>query len=228
VYVRGVVPAQQPGDACRKVRLRSVGEALPPHRRLFATRRISGIRWPTRLRSRRPDVRGAAPHSSAGGRARATSANRAGRIWSSGSRTRDWPAAAGDHETSGGWEAEGRARSASEQDVPSAILRVRLTAVLTTCGSGGTADALASGASPSNRVGVQIPASAPIDSTNLQPGPDKRWEFRLARLWENAGPRFPSKCSCGISRITNHARCAALFEKSAVFFRLILHRREPK
>jgi hypothetical protein len=34
-----------------------------------------------------------------------------------------------------------------------------------TCGSGGTADALASGASPSNRVGVQIPASAPI--TNL-------------------------------------------------------------
>src|SRR5262249_55466510 len=30
------------------------------------------------------------------------------------------------------------------------------------CGSGGTADALASGASPSNRVGVQIPASAPF------------------------------------------------------------------
>ena len=32
------------------------------------------------------------------------------------------------------------------------------------CGSGGTADALASGASPGNRVGVQIPASAPFDS----------------------------------------------------------------
>src|SRR5437899_3051458 len=30
------------------------------------------------------------------------------------------------------------------------------------CGSGGTADALASGASPGNRVGVQIPASAPL------------------------------------------------------------------
>ena len=34
-----------------------------------------------------------------------------------------------------------------------------------TCGSGGTADALASGASWSNPVGVQIPASAPIKST---------------------------------------------------------------
>src|SRR3954463_12163387 len=36
----------------------------------------------------------------------------------------------------------------------------------TTRGSGGTADALASGASPSNRVGVQIPASAPFDSAS--------------------------------------------------------------
>ena len=45
------------------------------------------------------------------------------------------------------------------------ILRVRPARIyLTTCGSGGTADALASGASPSNRVGVQIPASAPAPS----------------------------------------------------------------
>src|SRR2546425_1160185 len=34
------------------------------------------------------------------------------------------------------------------------------------CGSGGTADALASGASWSNPVGVQIPPSAPLDSAS--------------------------------------------------------------
>src|SRR5947199_4193361 len=43
-----------------------------------------------------------------------------------------------------------------------AIINVRSRAgILTTCGSGGTADALASGASWSNPVGVQIPPSAP-------------------------------------------------------------------
>src|SRR5262249_21225823 len=36
-----------------------------------------------------------------------------------------------------------------------------------TCGSGGTADALASGASWSNPVGVQIPASAPFDGLKV-------------------------------------------------------------
>src|SRR5436853_4165161 len=37
-----------------------------------------------------------------------------------------------------------------------------VTGTLAHCGSGGTADALASGASWSNPVGVQIPASAPL------------------------------------------------------------------
>src|SRR5258708_2445106 len=44
----------------------------------------------------------------------------------------------------------------------SGILKVRADGVFhTTCGSGGTADALASGASWSNPVGVRIPPSAP-------------------------------------------------------------------
>lgn len=45
--------------------------------------------------------------------------------------------------------------------------RIVLPRKRSTCGSGGTADALASGASPSNRVGVQIPASAPTTKSLL-------------------------------------------------------------
>ena len=44
---------------------------------------------------------------------------------------------------------------------PSAVIPTAQGEFLTTCGSGGTADALASGASWSNPVGVQIPPSAP-------------------------------------------------------------------
>jgi hypothetical protein len=57
-----------------------------------------------------------------------------------------------------------RARRSAEVDQStakcSAILKVRSRAIHY-CGSGGTADALASGASWSNPVGVQIPPSAP-------------------------------------------------------------------
>src|SRR5213592_4896052 len=43
----------------------------------------------------------------------------------------------------------------------SAILKILRRVLALICGSGGTADALASGASWSNPVGVQIPPSAP-------------------------------------------------------------------
>ena len=55
------------------------------------------------------------------------------------------------------------------------------------CGSGGTADALASGASPSNRVGVQIPASAPaynplVISVGLRAASKLEFALNLANL----------------------------------------------
>src|SRR6186997_1991075 len=50
------------------------------------------------------------------------------------------------------------------------ILKVRPQQNFSTSGSGGTADALASGASWSNPVGVQIPASAPTSNCLLDRG----------------------------------------------------------
>jgi hypothetical protein len=62
------------------------------------------------------------------------------------------------------------------------------TSEKSTCGSGGTADALASGASWSNPVGVRIPPSAPFDSASLSPAP-RSWQaifFRRVECPERA------------------------------------------
>jgi hypothetical protein len=64
------------------------------------------------------------------------------------------------------------------------ILSVRGDGDSLHCGSGGTADALASGASPRKGVGVQIPASAPFDSAST---------LIEASLMAGRAPALPSR-----------------------------------
>src|SRR5438552_12501476 len=63
--------------------------------------------------------------------------------------------------------------------------------ILTTCGSGGTADALASGASWSNPVGVQIPASAYQTPTpSLQPPASSKMRAQGEQLMKKLVPHI--------------------------------------
>src|SRR4029077_7796844 len=66
-------------------------------------------------------------------------------------------------------------------------------------GSGGTADALASGASWSNPVGVQIPPSAPEPKSSLN------GRFRIDRQWVFPATRFYVDRSTG-ERRRHHRR----------------------
>src|SRR5436190_24231986 len=83
--------------------------------------------------------------------------------------------------------------------------RIVLPRNKSTCGSGGTADALASGASPSNRVGVQIPASAPNidDLPILRQVVDFSGGLHYADVWLTALPSNTSTRSIPACRFSS-------------------------